>query len=72
MKEHILSQVPSDVDLCLVGAGVGSTLVCVDAAAKFCIPALDAGHVLNMMNGREDKSNGPRLYTIRKDKEANE
>jgi len=72
MKEHILSQVPSDVDLCLVGAGVGSTLVCVDVAAKFCIPAIDGGHVLNMMNGREDKSNGPRLYTIRKDKEANE
>ena len=66
MKENVLSQVPSDVDLCLVGAGVGSVLVCIDMAIQFSIPAIDAGHILNMMNGREDKSNGPRLYTIRK------
>ncbi len=67
MKENFLSQVPSDVDLCLVGAGVGSILVCIDVAKRFSIPAIDAGHVLNMMNGREDKSNGPRLYTIHKE-----
>jgi len=67
MKENILSQVPSDVDLCLVGAGVGSILACIDVAKRFSIPAIDAGHVLNMMNGREDKSNGPRLYTIHKE-----
>lgn len=66
IKEKILNQIPSDIDLCLVGAGVGSLLVCVDVANKFAIPAIDAGHVLNMMNGREDKSNGPRLYTIHK------
>lgn len=66
MKEDILSQVPSDVDLCLVGAGIGSILVCIDVAKRFSMPAIDAGHVLNMMNGREDKSNGPRLYTIHK------
>ena len=66
MKEKTLSQIPPDVDFCLVGAGVGSLLVCVDVANKFSIPAIDAGHVLNMMNGREDKSNGPRLYTIHK------
>jgi len=67
MKENILGKIPSDVDLCLVGAGVGSILVCVDVAKKFSIPAIDAGHVLNIMNGREDKSNGLRLYTIRKE-----
>ncbi len=66
MKENVLSQIPSNIDLCLVGAGIGSLLVCVDMANKFSIPAIDAGHVLNMMNGKEDKSNGPRLYTIHK------
>jgi len=66
IKEKTLSQIPSNTDLCLVGAGIGSVLVCVDVAKKFSIPAIDAGHVLNMMNGREDKSNGPRLYTIHK------
>ncbi len=66
MKQNVLSQIPSNIDLCLVGAGIGSLLVCVDVATKFSIPAIDAGHVLNMMNGREGKSNGPRLYTIHK------
>ena len=66
IKEKILSQIPPDIDLCLVGAGVGSLLICVDVADRFSIPAIDAGHVLNMMNGCEDKSGGPRLYTIRK------
>ncbi len=65
MREPILAQVPPDIDLCLVGAGVGALLVCLDVAERFSIPALDAGHVLNMMNGREDKSNGARLYTLR-------
>lgn len=64
MKEDILNRIPPDTELCLVGAGVGGLLVCVDVAHKFSIPALDAGHVLNMMNDYEDKSNGPRLYTI--------
>ena len=31
------------------------------------IPAIDAGHVMNMMNDRVDKSNGPRLYTLWKE-----
>jgi len=67
MKEDVLGKVPADADLCLVGAGVGALPVCVDAAVRFSIPAIDAGHVLNMMNGREDKSNGMRLYTIWKE-----
>jgi len=63
-KGDILADVPSDADICLVGAGIGSLLVCIDIANKFSIPAIDAGHVLNMMNSREDKSDGPRLYTL--------
>lgn len=68
IKEKTLNRIPSDIDLCLVGAGVGSLLVCVDVAKRFSIPTIDAGHVLNMMNGREDKSNGPRLYTTNRQK----
>ncbi len=63
LKEEVLAKLPADVDLCLVGAGVGALLVCVDAAFDRSIPAIDAGHVLNMMNDREDKSKGPRLFT---------
>ncbi len=64
LRDGILERVPSDTDLCLVGAGVGALPVCVDVARHCSIPAIDAGHVLNMMNGREDKSNGMRLYTL--------
>jgi len=67
MKEDILGSIPPDADLCLVGAGVGALPVCVDAAERFSLPAIDAGHILNMMNSREDKSNGMRLYTIWKE-----
>lgn len=70
IRKSIMEKIPSDTDLCLVGAGIGSLSVCVDVATRFSIPAIDAGHVLNMMNGREDKSNGPRLYTVRKSENA--
>ena len=66
IKKDVLERITQDVDLCLVGAGIGSLLVCVDIANQFSIPAIDAGHVLNMMNGREEKSSGARLYTIRR------
>jgi 2-polyprenyl-3-methyl-5-hydroxy-6-metoxy-1,4-benzoquinol methylase len=66
IREDVLWRVPSDTDLCLAGAGVGALMICVDAAERFSIPVIDAGHVLNMMNGREEKSNGARMYTIRK------
>jgi hypothetical protein len=66
MREGILGRIPPDTDLCLAGAGVGALMVCVDVAGRFSIPVLDAGHVLNMMNGREDKSMGLRMYTLRK------
>ncbi len=66
VKEGILKQISPDTDLCIVGAGIGSLTVCVDVAERFSIPAIDAGHVLNMMNDMVDKSNGARLYTIRK------
>jgi hypothetical protein len=68
MKEDVLGKIPPDTDLCLVGAGVGALPVCVDAAMRFSVPAIDAGHILNMMNGREDKSNGMRLYTLWKER----
>ena len=66
MRDKSMRNIPENTDLCLVGAGIGALLVCVDISSRFSIPAIDAGHVLNMMNAREDKSNGPRLYTIRK------
>lgn len=66
IKENVLGKIPVDTDICLVGAGVGALMACVDIAERFSIPAIDAGHVLNMINGREEKSNGARLYTIRK------
>ena len=49
-----------------VGAGVGALPVCVDAARRFSIPLLDAGHVLDIMNAPDGKSSRVRLYTIRK------
>ena len=66
MQEGILGRIPPDADLCLAGAGVGALMVCVDVATRYTIPVLDAGHVLNMMNGREDKSKGLRMYTLKK------
>jgi hypothetical protein len=66
IKKTILDMIPSDISLCLVGAGIGALLVCVDVAQHLSIPAIDAGHVINMMNDRVDKSNGMRLYTLRK------
>jgi len=65
-KKAVLDKIPPDTDLCLVGAGVGALLICTAVAETFSIPTIDAGHVLNMMNGRVDKSNGARLYTLRK------
>jgi hypothetical protein len=64
MREDILRTVPHDADLCLVGAGVGALRVCADIGRSFSIPALDAGHALNLMNDMEKKSMGPRLYSI--------
>lgn len=64
-RDEVLSKIPDDISLCIIGAGIGALLVCVDVAEKFSVPAIDAGHVLNMMNGRVDKSNGARLYTLR-------
>lgn len=67
VREEVLRQIPDDVDLCLVGAGIGALLICVDVSLRFSIPAVDAGHVLNMMNDLEEKSAGPRLYTFWKE-----
>ena len=65
-REEVMAEVPSDTDLCLVGAGVGALLICADIAREFSIPALDAGHVINMMNDQVQKSGAIRLFTLRK------
>jgi hypothetical protein len=65
IREDVLGRVPTDVDICLAGAGVGALMICVDVADRYSVPVIDAGHVLNMMNGRVEKSNGSRMYTIR-------
>ena len=44
VKESALERIPIDTDICLVGAGIGSLLVCVDIANQFSIPAIDAGN----------------------------
>ncbi|HOC61430.1 MAG TPA: hypothetical protein PKN70_15840 [Smithellaceae bacterium] len=66
VKTPILNKIPDGTDLCIVGAGVGALLICRDVAERFSVPAIDAGHILNMMNNRVDKSNGARLFTLRK------
>jgi len=63
VRNAVLSSIPSDIDLCLIGAGIGALQVTVDIAEHFSVPAFDAGHIMNMMNGRMDISGGPRLYT---------
>jgi len=67
MKDDILRKIPAGTDLCLVGAGVGALLICSDTARALSVPAVDAGHVLNMMNDLVNKSNGQRLYTLWRD-----
>jgi len=66
MREEVFRNVPKDADCLMVGAGVGALQVCVDAARRFGVPAIDSGHILNMMNDLERKSQGPRLYTFRR------
>jgi hypothetical protein len=72
IRDGILNGIPPDADLCLVGAGAGALPVSVDAARRHSIPALDAGHVLNMMNASVDNPCGVRLFTLRKPKMENE
>lgn len=66
MRENVLRNVPENPDCFMVGAGIGALQVCVDAARHYSVPAIDAGHILNMMNDLERKSAGPRLYTYRR------
>lgn len=66
IRRDVLAKIPPDTDLCLAGAGVGALLVCADASKALSIPAIDAGHVINMMNEQVYKSGAIRLYTIRK------
>lgn len=66
IKEALMAQYPDDVDIALVGAGAGALLVCADTARRLNIPAVDAGHFLNMLNDKLDKSGGVRLFTVYK------
>ncbi len=66
MRDEAFRHVPEKPDCFMVGAGVGALEVCVDAARRFSAPAIDSGHILNMMNDLESKSAGPRLYTYRR------
>lgn len=64
-RDDTLSKITNDTDLVLVAAGAGAGPVCADVALKFNIPAIDAGHVINLMNNKVQRSNGHRLYTYR-------
>lgn len=66
MREEAFRHVPANPDCFMVGAGVGALEVCVDIARRYSAPAIDSGHILNMMNDLESKSAGPRLYTYRR------
>lgn len=66
MRDEVLASIPEDVDCVMAGAGVGALEVCVDAARRFGVPAIDSGHIINSMNGLESKSKGPRLFTYRR------
>jgi len=66
MREEAFRNVPENPDCFMVGAGVGALQICVDAARRFSAPAIDSGHILNMMNNLESKSQGPRLFTFRR------
>jgi hypothetical protein len=66
MREAVFAAVPEQPDCLLVGAGIGALLVCADLAKRFAAPAIDAGHIVNVMNDLERKSKGPRLFTHRR------
>lgn len=66
MRENVFSNVPEKPDCFMVGAGIGALQVCADSARRYSVPAIDSGHILNMMNDLERKSAGPRLYTYRR------
>jgi len=66
MREDVFRNVPENPGCFMVGAGIGALQVCVDAARRFSAPAIDLGHILNMMNDLERKSQGPRLFTFRR------
>ena len=66
MRESVFQSVPEAPNCFMVGAGVGALQICADAARRFSAPAIDSGHILNMMNDLERKSQGPRLFTFRR------
>lgn len=61
-REEIINAIPDDVDLCLVGAGIGALMICADISSERHCPSIDAGHILNFMNGRTANLVRQRLY----------
>lgn len=66
MRDQVFRKIPENPDCFMVGAGVGALQICADVAKHFSVPGIDSGHILNMMNDLENKSQGPRLYTFRR------
>jgi hypothetical protein len=66
MRDKVFAGVTGKPDIFLVGAGIGALEVCVEMARRYSVPAIDAGHILNMMNDLGSKSRGPRLYTFQR------
>ncbi|MHC1726445.1 MAG: hypothetical protein AB9866_10620 [Syntrophobacteraceae bacterium] len=62
-RDEVLRTIPENPDCFMVGAGVGALQVCVELSRLFSVPAIDSGHILNMMNDLQWKSGGPRLFT---------
>lgn len=63
LREKVVQSIPERPDCFFVGAGVGALEVCIDLGRHFSVPAIDAGHILNVMNGLQSKSGGHRLFT---------
>ncbi|MEI8371584.1 MAG: hypothetical protein WCJ35_01995 [Planctomycetota bacterium] len=66
MRDQVFNTITAKPDCFMVGAGVGALQIRADAAKRFSVPAIDSGHILNMMNNLEKKSQGPRLFTFRR------
>lgn len=64
-REEILAAIDPKSDLVLVAGGAAAGPICADVAHRFNVPALDAGHVVNLMNNQVQKSNGHRAYTFK-------
>lgn len=67
IKNGLLAAIKNlgDIDIALVAAGAGAAPVCADISQTFNIPAIDTGHVLNLMNNKVSRSGGHRIFTFK-------